>query len=162
MKELSSFNAMVLQWAGRQPAKYRLTALAFGYRCDRLTHSFDGTLEWVSKKSRQRKGEGVSISTLGRHLRVFEASGVITVERRRNGSRNMSSVYRVDFGRVIEAEDMDSREYRAWVDSLADPPEHSGKDLDACPGCRALPKHQRDGMLGIHLANGGLDPWDVT
>ena len=130
---LSSFNAMVRKWADIQPVKYRLTALAFGYRCDRLTHSFSGTLQWISKKSRERKGEGVSRATLVRDLTAFRASGVITVENRRDGSRNMSSVYHVDFGKVVEAEDMGKRqrrrkretghfedaEYQAWVNSLA-------------------------------------------
>ena len=181
MKELASFNALVRQWADRQPAGYKLSALAFGYRCDRLTHSFDGTLKWISEQSRKRKGEGVSRATLARHLKVFEADGVITVERRRNLDKNMSSVYHVDFDKVIEAEDMGRRQrrrnretrpaedagQRAWIDSMevdppvdADRPEHSGKDLTACPACQALPEDAD--KLKIHVAHGGQDPWDET
>jgi DNA-binding transcriptional ArsR family regulator len=152
MKELDSFNAMVRKWADKQPAKYRLTALAFGYPCNRKTHSFDQTLEWVSRRSRKRDGEGVSESTLKRHLKVFEASGVITVERRRNGSQNMSSVYHVDFAKVV-AEDADRD---AWLNSLGDLPKHVGWDINACPACQALPD---GGTLETHIANGGDDPW---
>src|SRR5260370_29754543 len=104
MKELASFNAMVRKWADKQPAKYRLTALAFGYPCNRKTHSFDQTLDWISKRSRKRDGEGVSRSTLVRHLPAFVASGVIEVERRRDNDKNMSSVYHVDFSKAIEPE----------------------------------------------------------
>jgi hypothetical protein len=75
MRKLESFNAMVRKWADKQPAKYRKTALAFGYRCDVKSHSFSGTLAWISKKSRERKGEGVSRPTLERHLPVFEKHG---------------------------------------------------------------------------------------
>jgi hypothetical protein len=112
MTAIATFNAMVRKWASRQPTKYRRTALAFGYRCDRQTHSFGGTLQWISKQSRKRPGEGVSESTLGRHLKDFEANGVITVERRRSGSRNESSVYHVDFDKVIEVGDMGRRQRR--------------------------------------------------
>src|SRR5260370_5118589 len=152
MKELASFNAMVRKWADKQPAKYRLTALAFGCPGNRKTHSFDQTLGWVSKRSRKRPGEGVSESTLGRHLKVFEANGVITVERRRDGSQNMSSVYHVDFGKVIA----EGADHDAWLSSLGDLPKHAGWDINACPGCQALP----DGAtLETHIANGGDDPW---
>lgn len=99
-KDLAKFNTMVREWADRQPAKYRHAALAFGYRCDTETHSFSGTLEWVSRLS-WRYGYGVSRATLVRHLRVFREHGVITVERRRKDDKNMSSVYHVDFDRYI-------------------------------------------------------------
>jgi DNA-binding transcriptional ArsR family regulator len=149
MRKLASFNAMVRKWADKQPPMYRKTALAFGYRCDVNSHSFDQTLEWVAKQSRKRKGEGVSESTLKRHLKVFEASGVITVERRRNGDKNMSSAYRVDFAKVIVDHD-------AWLGSLGDLPKHAGWDINACTACQALP----DGAtLETHIANGGDDPW---
>jgi hypothetical protein len=116
MDDLSSFNATVRKWADRQPLKYRKTALAFGYRCDRRTHSFDGTLQWISKKSRERPGEGVSVPTLQRHLKVFSSQGVIEVERRRNdGGMNMSSVYYVNFGMVL----LDDRD--AYLVSLGEP-----------------------------------------
>lgn len=179
MKELDAFNAKVRQWADRQPAKYRLTALAFGYRCNRKTHSFDGTLQWISKQSRKREGEGVSESTLGRHLRIFIASGVIEVERRRNGSFNMSSVYHVNFDKdideTIEVPDMGKRQRRrnrtedaereAFLASLdVEPPEdaekvkHSGL-MDACPVCSLLPQNRLD--VDVHLAKGGQDAWDL-
>jgi DNA-binding transcriptional ArsR family regulator len=107
---------MVRKWADQQPAKYRNTALAFGYRCDRKSHSFSGTLAWISRKSRERKGEGVSRPTLVRHLPVFEKYGVITVERRRDGDKNMSSVYHVYFDRFIGSEDP---AYDGYLTSLA-------------------------------------------
>lgn len=178
MSNLASFNAMVRKWADQQPDRYRLSALAFGYRCDRKTHSFGGTLQWISKKSRERPGEGVSRATLVRHLSAFIASGVITVERRRDNDKNMSSVYHVDFDKVIKVEDMgrrqrrrnretipaDDAERQAWLSSLGDESpdslKHEGSDLSACPGCQALPERQRDDKLAIHLASGGLDPWD--
>ena len=116
MTAIAAFNALVREWADRQPAKYRRTALAFGYRCDRRTHSFSGTLQWVSKQSRKRDGEGVSRATLVRHLAVFAASGVITVERRRDNDKNQSSVYHVDFDKLIdetiEVPDMGKRQRR--------------------------------------------------
>jgi hypothetical protein len=112
MTDLGSFNAMVRQWADKQPARYRLSALAFGYPCNRKTHSFDQTLAWVSKRSRKRPGEGVSLRKLKDDLGVFEASGVIEVERRRDGARNKSSVYHVRFDRVIQADDMGKRQRR--------------------------------------------------
>jgi DNA-binding transcriptional ArsR family regulator len=115
MKDLASFNRMVRKWADKQPKMYRKTALAFGYRCDTNTHSFDGTLAWISKKSRERKGEGVSRPTLERHLKVFEKHGVITVERRRNGSQNMSSFYHVNFDKLIGSDDG----YDEYLASLA-------------------------------------------
>lgn len=105
MKKLERHNARVRRWANQQPAKYRKSALAFGYRCDADSCSFSGTLDWISKKSRQRKGEGVSRKTLVRHLRAFEDQEVIKVERRRNGDKNMSSVYTVDFDKVIPVDD---------------------------------------------------------
>ncbi len=152
MKELASFNRMVRKWADQQPKMYRKTALAFGYRCDMNSHTFDGTLAWISKKSRERKGEGVSRATLVRHLTVFTEHGVIRVETRRDGDRNTSSVYHVDFGKVI-AEDAD---HDAWLSSLGDLPKHVGWDINACAACQALP----DGAtLETHIANGGDDPW---
>jgi len=173
MKELASFNAMVRKWANRQPAKYRLTALAFGYPCNRKTHSFDQTLDWISKRSRKREGEGVSRRKLADDLKVFEANGVIEVERRRNGSQNMSSVYHVCFDKVIEVEDMGKSQRRrnredaeraAFFASLdveppedAEPPKHVGFMGD-CPACMTLPDNLDS--LDIHLANGGKDPWD--
>ena len=126
---------MVRKWADKQPAKYRKTALAFGYRCDRESHSFDGTLAWISKKSRERKGEGVSRPTLERHLPVFEKHGVITVERRRNGGQNMSSVYHVHFDRFIGTED---NEFLASLASLAPvtgTPTTDADGLCTCVGC---------------------------
>ena len=105
MKDLDKFNKMVRHWAEQMPAKYRKTALAFGYRCDKKTHSFDGTLRWISQQSRKRSGEGVSRATLERHLKVFEKHGVIEIERRRNGDKNMSSVYTVHFDRFIADDD---------------------------------------------------------
>src|SRR5712664_1438886 len=105
MKDLTKFDRMVREWAGRQPKKCRKTALAFGYRCNTKTHSFDQTLRWISQQSRKRSGEGVSERTLKRHLPVFEKHGVITVERRRDGDKNMSSVYHVHFDRFIGSED---------------------------------------------------------
>ena len=132
MKELDAFNAMVRQWADKQPAKYKLSALAFGYPCNRKTHSFDQTLDWVARRARKR-GEGVSLRKLKDDLKVFEASGVIEVERRRDGARNKSSVYHVHFDKHIEpeAEDMGRRqrrrnndERRAWIASL---------DVEPCP-----------------------------
>jgi hypothetical protein len=182
MTDLASFNAMVRKWADRQPTQYRRTALAFGYPCDRQTHSFDQTLEWVSKRSRKRTGEGVSESTLKRHLKVFEASDVITVERRRDGSRNKSSVYHVDFDKVIEAEAMgkqqrrrnraENAERQAWLDSLdveppedAEPLKHAGSDMDTCPACQIVPDNDNRDPWGdkkwkTHVANGGKDHWD--
>lgn len=175
MKELDAFNAMVRRWADRQPARYRLSALAFGYRCDRKTHSFSQTLEWISKQSRKRKGEGISESTLQRHLRVFEASGVITVERRRINDKNASSVYHVDFDKLIEAEDMSRRQRRrnrqagqaedaerqAWLASLGDnapePPKHTGDDMRVCEGCLAMPDSKQS--VQAHVDGGGDDPW---
>ena len=101
--ELREFNKLVRDWADKQPAQYRKTALAFGYRCNIETGSFDGTLEWIAKKSRERKGESVSVSTLKRHLKTFKEQGVITEEKRRgDGAKNKSSIYTVDFGRNVE------------------------------------------------------------
>lgn len=185
MTDLTSFNAMIRKWADEQPVRYRLTALAFGYRCDRKTHSFDGTLRWISKKSRERAGEGVSRSKLADDLKAFEANGVISVERRRDGSRNKSSIYHVDFDKVIET-DMGRRQRRrnretagqehfvrshkmvedpAWLASLdveppedIEPPKHEGWDLDACAACQLLPGDVGE-KLSIHIAKGGLDPW---
>lgn len=176
MKELDAFNRMVRSWADKQPARYRLSALAFGYPCNRKTHCFDQTLKWVSERSRKREGEGVSRATLVRHLPVFVAYGVIEVERRRDNDKNMSSVYHVDFSKVIEpeAEDMGRRERQrrraerqAWLASMdVEPPEddkpplaHEGYDLAKCPGCQATPGPDHD-KLETHLANGGKDPWE--
>jgi hypothetical protein len=105
---LRQHNAMVRKWAAEQPARYRLTAKAFGYRCDAQTHSFAGTVEWISRKSRERKGEGISQAKIKRDLKVFEAAGVITRERRRNGERNAPSLYHVDFGKVIPETDIEA------------------------------------------------------
>jgi hypothetical protein len=154
---------MVRQWADKQPARYRLSALAFGYPCNRQTHTVEGTLAWIAKHSRKRTGEGVSRATLVRHLPTFVAYGVITVERRRDNDKNKSSVYHVDFSRVIEVEDMGKRQRRreraaqrgsdnmslpsedaerqAWLASLdIDPPEdavHTSVDrLPDCPACK--------------------------
>ena len=109
--ELREFNKMVRDWADKQPAQYRKTALAFGYRCDIETHSFDGTQEWIAKKSRERKGEDVSVSTIKRHLKTFKEQGVITEEKRRgDGAKNKSSIYTVDFGRFVEVGKRRNRE----------------------------------------------------
>lgn len=100
-KRLEAHNRMVRRWADRQPPKYRKSARAFGYRCDTRTHSFAGTLDWISRKSRERPGEGVSRRTLFRHLAEFTEQGLVTVEKRRNGDKNMSSVYKVNFDVVM-------------------------------------------------------------
>lgn len=101
---LDKHNRECRRWAGRQPVKYRKSLLAFAYRANTETHSFDGTLQWVSKKSRERPGEGVSVSTLIRHLKVFRAHGLVTEQKRRNGDKNMSSVYTLHFDAVISDE----------------------------------------------------------
>jgi hypothetical protein len=103
-RELKAFNKKVKDWALSQPAKYRKTALAFGYRCDKREHCFTGTLKWTSKKSRERTGEGVSVSTLKRHLKVFQDEGLIKVEhgQRKQSDRNVASTYHVDFDAVID------------------------------------------------------------
>lgn len=113
--ELRDFNKMVREWADKQPARYRKTALAFGYRCDRETNSFEGTQEWIAKKSRERKGEGVSESTILRHLKVFKEHGVITEEKRRGGgAKNKSSIYTVDFGRIVETGKQEHGDRESW------------------------------------------------
>lgn len=108
---LRQHNAMVREWAAKQPKRYQLTAKAFGFRCDAETHSFAGTVEWIARKSRERKGEGISAAKIKRDLNDFEAYGVITRERRRNGDRNAASAYHVDFGRVLPDTDIEA-EYR--------------------------------------------------
>lgn len=100
MSKLSDFNEQVREWADRQPPKYRKSARAFGYRCNVNSHSFSGTIAWISRLSR-RYGYGVSERTLKSHLKDYEASGVIKVERRRNLDKNMSSVYYVNLDAVI-------------------------------------------------------------
>jgi hypothetical protein len=85
MDDLKTFNAMVRQWAETQPPKYRKTAAAFAYPADMHTHSHDFRISDISKLSRKRgKGHGVSVSTLTRHLPIFE-------RRRRNvrGGRHL-------------------------------------------------------------------------
>jgi DNA-binding transcriptional ArsR family regulator len=136
MRKLEAFNAMVRKWADKQPKMYRKTALAFGYRCDMKSHSVDGTLAWISKKSRERKGEGVSRATLERHLPVFEKHGVITAERRRNGDKNMSSVYHVHFDRFIgAAEDNEFLASLARIGPATGTPSTDADGLCNCIGC---------------------------
>jgi DNA-binding transcriptional ArsR family regulator len=99
-KELAKFDVMVRQWADSQPEKYRKSALAFGYPCNTETHSFSGTEEWIAKHARKNRID-ISERTIQRHLKVFERSGVITVERRREGNKNVSSLYHVHFDKTI-------------------------------------------------------------
>jgi hypothetical protein len=118
--DLTDFNRMVREWADGQPPIYRKTALAFGYPCNIKTHSFDQTLEWIAKNTRKPKYPGPQVSrpTVVRHLAMFRDYDVITVERRRDGDRNMSSVYHVHFDRYIGTGDA---ERDAFVESLAVP-----------------------------------------
>jgi hypothetical protein len=114
MERLEAFNERVREWADKQPPVYRKSARAFGYRCNVETSSFSGTLQWVSTLSR-RYGYGVSRATLVRHLKVFQAHGVITVKGQRVGKENRGSIYTVDFDAVVPVIAEDSR------------PEQSGK-----------------------------------
>jgi hypothetical protein len=144
---LQQHNVMVRKWAAEQPERYRLTAKAFGYRCDAETHSFAGTVEWISRKSRERKGDGISPAKIKRDLKVFEAYGVITRERRRNGDRNAPSVYHVDFGRVLPETDIEPEYligYLEWLRkneaeevtaSSADNGQQAGSQTTGQPEC---------------------------
>jgi hypothetical protein len=148
--KLAALNVMVRQWADRQPPKYRLSALAFGYRCDVKSQSFDGTLKWISNKTRGRpNGEFVSLRTLKDHLRVFEAHGVIRVQRHRNGSRNKSSIYFVDFDKSIEAtEGMGNRQRRRARDERAGYEDHlASLDAEADRYVAPEPEPARSAML---------------
>jgi DNA-binding transcriptional ArsR family regulator len=105
MDDLMTFNATVREWAEKQSPKYRKTAAAFAYPADMHTHSHDFRISDISKMSRKRgKGQGVSVSTLTRHLPVLERHGLISAERRQRTGRNQTSIYRIDFARIIPDE----------------------------------------------------------
>lgn len=156
--DLRAFNAMVRAWAARQPKRYRSTALAFGYRCDKVSHSFQGTMEWVSRCSRRRPGEYVSVAKIKRDLKVFAAAGAITAERQRDGDRNAPSVYHVDFERVIP--DLPSLEpeyltaYLEWQRDGESPQVASG----IAPESERLRNEPREGvpMCGEHAHYGNV------
>ena len=108
-KSLARFNQMVRDWANAQPAKYRKSALAFGFPCDMKTYSFDQTLKWISDQTRWRDGgrDFASARTLRRHLPVFQRHCVIAVEKRQRNGMNASSVYHINFDRCIGSDDLD-------------------------------------------------------
>src|SRR5690348_13050897 len=97
---LTEHNQRVRKWADSQPPKYRLSAMAFGYPANKDTCSHDYRLRDLARMSRRRR-KGVSVRTLISHLPAFEACGAIRVERRRKRNRNQSSVYHIDFTKVI-------------------------------------------------------------
>lgn len=145
-RDLAKFNQQVRKWADGQPRKYRKTALAFGYRCDTETHSFSGTEKWISQQSRKRSGEGVSERTIQRHLKAFEKHGVIEVERRRNGDKNMSSVYTVHFDRFIT--DDDSAAFLASLTSLGpNEPARNTPTTDLDGNCNCIGCARGDGCI---------------
>jgi hypothetical protein len=100
---LDAHNARVCEWASNQPAKYRKTALAFGYPCNVETASFTGTLEWVQDHARKQHID-ISRPTLVRHLKVFREYGLIEVEPHRRGDKNAASTYTVHFDRIVGQE----------------------------------------------------------
>jgi hypothetical protein len=104
---LAGHNSRVRAWANKQPPKYRKSALAFGYPCDRFACEFTQTLRWVQANAR-KNGVDISESTLKRHLVVFKQAGVIEETKHRAGKENRASTYRVHFDRVMptEGEDM--------------------------------------------------------
>lgn len=134
--DLAKFNAMVRKWADQQPKKYRKSARAFGFPCDMETHSFSGTEKWIARHARS-VGIDISESTIQRHLKDFEAYGVITVERRRDKDKNQSSIYHVHFDRFIGTGDTERDAFLtelAMPDRPALPPEaYQGHNVTTCP-----------------------------
>lgn len=99
-KDFNRFNAQIKDWAERQPKKYRNALKAIGYRCDTETLTTTMKLKDMQWHSR-RNGYDVSVRTLKTYIPVFEACGMVTVERHRGPDRNAPSTYTLNLAEDI-------------------------------------------------------------
>jgi hypothetical protein len=179
--ELKAHGELVKQWACKQPAKYRMSALALGYRMNHETHSFRISVKAISDLAEEH-GQFVAESTLKRDLEVFEHYGLVTIERPVDeyGERAkdpltgalLSNLYTVDFGKVLtEDQAREARLHRRILRRRKQEPANLapvalGKPVVAPKPAPVVVRHTGNGgddcPRCVALMSGGKDPYDVV
>src|ERR1019366_7799631 len=161
--ELKAHGELVKQWASKQPAKYRMSALALGYRMDTETHSFRISVKAISAEARKH-GQFVAESTLKRYLEVFEHYGLVTIERPIDayGERDkdpltgalLSNLYHADFGKVLtEDQAKEARLHRRILRRRMQQPANLAPVALAKPVAAPKPAP----VVARHMGRGGAD-----